>query len=187
MSSTGMMMRRLDQVGRHSGWFMALGVAFIVGGFLALIMPLVAGIAVALAVGWVFIFVGIIQLIHAWQIRGWGGVVWQMIIGLIILAGGIALITDPIVGTLTLTLLLGIVFIAKGIMQIIFGVNYRPHMGWGWIVGAGVLSAVVGVLILFSWPISAAWALGTLAGISLIFSGWSYIAIAMAANRMAAA
>jgi uncharacterized membrane protein HdeD (DUF308 family) len=186
MSNTGMMMRRIDDVGRHSGWFIALGVAFIIGGFLALVMPLVASIAVALAVGWVFIFVGVVQLIQAWQVRAWGGVAWQVIVGVIILAGGIAMVFDPILATLTLTFIVGIVFIAKGIAQIILGLNLRPRAGWGWILGAGVLAVVAGLIILFSWPISGAWVLGTLAGISLMFSGLSYIMMAITARQMVA-
>jgi uncharacterized membrane protein HdeD (DUF308 family) len=186
MSNAGMMMRRIEDVGRHSGWFIALGVAFIVGGFAAIVMPLVASIAVALAIGWVFVFVGIVQLIHAWQVREWGGVLWQVIIGLIILAGGIGAVIDPISAALTLTLLIGVVFLAKGIMQIILGLNLRPHPAWAWVLGAGVLAVLVGLIVLFSWPFSGAWVLGTLAGISLMFTGWSYIMMATAARQMAA-
>jgi uncharacterized membrane protein HdeD (DUF308 family) len=185
MANTGMTMRRLDDIGRHSGWFIAVGVAFIIGGALALLMPLVASIAVALAIGWVFILVGVAQLVHAWQIREWGGVVWQIIIGVVILAGGIAMVIDPILAAISLTLLVGLVFIMKGAAQIVLGFNLRPHGGWQWVLGAGVLAVAVGLLILFSWPISGAWVLGTFAGISLMFSGWSYIMMAMAARRIA--
>jgi uncharacterized membrane protein HdeD (DUF308 family) len=78
------------------------------------------------------------------------------------------------------------VFVAKGIVQLTFAFRMRPHAAWGWIAAAGVLAIVVGLMILFSWPSSAAWALGTLAGISLIFSGWSYIMIALGARQLAA-
>jgi uncharacterized membrane protein HdeD (DUF308 family) len=60
----------------------------------------------------------------------------------------------------------------------------RPHEGWGWILTAGILAILVGVIIWAGWPVSTGWALGYLAGISLIFSGWSYIAISMAAKRL---
>jgi uncharacterized membrane protein HdeD (DUF308 family) len=178
---------KINDVIQHPGWFIALGVAFIIGGILAIYMPTFASIAVALTVGWVFIFVGVAGLVQAWQVWSWSGAIWTAITGLITLAGGIALLLYPDVGALSLTLLLGAVFVAKGISQIIFGFNYRPFDGWGWVVAAGVLSVVVGGLILFSWPSSADWALGTLAGVSLIFSGWSYIAMGTAARRVASA
>ena len=184
MSDMTMSLGPVGEIRKHSGWFIALGVAFIIGGVFAITAPLVASIAVALVVGWSLIFVGIVQLIHSWSTRDWGGFIWQVIIGLIILAGGISMIIDPIVATVTLTLLLGLVFIAKGAMQLILGFRFRPHANWGWIVAAGVVAIVLGVMILVQWPTSSIWVLGTLAGISLIFSGWSYIMIALAARRL---
>jgi uncharacterized membrane protein HdeD (DUF308 family) len=77
------------------------------------------------------------------------------------------------------------VFIAKGVVQLILGFRFRPNANWGWIVAAGVVAVILGLMILAQWPFSSVWVLGTLAGISLIFSGWSYIMIAMAARRMA--
>lgn len=149
------MMRRIDEVGRHSGWFIALGVAFIIAGALALLMPFVASIAAALVVAWMFVLVGVVQLIHAWQIRDWSGAVWQAIIGAIILIGGIVGILNPMAATLSLTLLVGIVLVLKGVSQVMLGLNLRPHRGWGWVVGAGVLAALVGLMILSAWPIPA--------------------------------
>jgi uncharacterized membrane protein HdeD (DUF308 family) len=187
MSSTGMMMRRIEDVGQHAWWFIALGVVFIVGGVIALAMPFLASIAAALVVGWVFIFVGVATLIQAWQISTWGGRIWQVIIGLIILAGGIVTIIDPISAAIGLTLLVGIVYLAKGAAQIVMGVNLRPLRSWGWVLAAGILAVLVGLIIIFSWPFSGTWVLGTLAGISLIFSGWAYIMMATMARQVAAA
>jgi uncharacterized membrane protein HdeD (DUF308 family) len=130
------------------------------------------------------IVIGVLQFIHTWRIRTWTGFIWELIISLVILIGGIAMIVNPIVAAVTLTLLLGAIFLAKGIAQVLFGFRMRPHMAWGWMVTAGVLAVIVGLMILLSWPTSATWALGTLAGISLIFSGWSYVMIALGARRL---
>jgi uncharacterized membrane protein HdeD (DUF308 family) len=181
-----MMMRRIDDIGQHAWWFTALGVVFIVGGVIALIYPFLATVTAALVVGWVFVFVGVATLIHAWQISSWGGVAWQVVIGLIILLGGIAAIIDPISAAIGLTLLVGIIYLAKGIAQIVMGFNLRPMRAWVWVLAAGILAVLVGLIIIFSWPFSGTWVLGTLAGISLIFSGWAYIMMAMAARQVAA-
>ena len=185
MSNASMMLGAVDDIRKHSGWFLFLGIVFIVGGVAALAMPMIASISVALLVGWLLILVGAVQIFQAWSIRTWGGFIWQMVIGLVVLIGGIAMIVNPIVAAITLTLLLGAVFIAKGVMQIMLGLRFRPHSGWGWIVAAGVLAIVVALMILFSWPFSGLWVPGTLVGISLIFSGWSYVAVALAARRTA--
>ena len=177
----------ITQVREHWGWFLALGIVFIIGGIFAIAMPLMASVTVAIVVGWSLIFVGAVQIFQAWSMRTWGGFIWQLIIGLVVLVGGIAMMINPIVAALTLTLLLGAVFLAKGIMQMLFALRYRPHTGWGWILTAGILAILVGLMILFSWPLSGLWAPGTLAGISLIFSGWSYVMIAMAGRRLATA
>jgi uncharacterized membrane protein HdeD (DUF308 family) len=176
----------MAQVRDHWGWFLALGIAFIVGGIFAIAMPFAGSIAVAIVVGWALIFVGAVQVIQAWSIRTWGGFAWQLVIGLIVLVGGIAMLINPIVAAITLALLIGAMFLAKGIMQILFAFRYRPHSGWGWILAAGILAIVVALMIISSWPFSGFWVPGTLVGISLIFSGWSYVMIALAGRRLTA-
>lgn len=114
MSNAETMLGNVEEVREHSGWFIALGVVFIIGGVFAIAMPLIASFAVTLAVGWALIFVGILQLVHGWGVRTWGGFVWQLVIGLVILAGGVAILINPIVAALSLTLLLGAVFLPRG-------------------------------------------------------------------------
>jgi uncharacterized membrane protein HdeD (DUF308 family) len=109
-----------------------------------------------------------------------------LVIGLILLIGGIAIYFNPEASTFLLTLFAAALFIAKGIFQIILGFRIKPNDAWGWIVAAGVIAVLVGVLIWMDYPLSGLYALGVLAGISLIFTGWSYVAIALAGKRMAA-
>ena len=94
---------------------------------------------------------------------------------------------SPISAAIGLTLLIGIVYLAKGIAQIVMAFNLRPLRSWGWVLAAGILAVLVGLIIIFSWPFSGTWVLGTLAGISLIFSGWAYIMMATMARQVAAA
>ena len=185
MTNASMPLPAITQVREHWGWFLALGVVFIVGGVFAIAMPLIASVTVAIVVGWAFILVGAVQVIQAWSMRSWGGFIWQLVIGLVVLVGGIAMLINPIVAAVTLTLLIGAMFLVKGIMQIMFSMRYRPHTGWGWILGAGILAIVVALMIISGWPFTGLWVPGTLAGISLIFSGWSYVMIALAGRRLA--
>jgi uncharacterized membrane protein HdeD (DUF308 family) len=170
----------------NSGWFLALGIIFIIGGAVAIAAPFIATVFVTAFIGVSLAIVGIMQIVQAWQMRSWTGFAWQLIMGLVILAGGLAIWWNPFVGALTLTLFVAVMFIAKGVFQVMLGLRLRPHEGSGWIIAAGVIALLVGVLIFFQWPFSALYLLGTLAGISLIISGWSYVMIALAARRATA-
>lgn len=167
------------------GWLLALGIIFVVGGIFAIFAPGAASLAVTLVVAIVFAWLGVMQIIQAFSVRSWGGFIWQLLIGIVLLAGGLIVYFNPLAGTAFLTLVVAAMFIVKGVIQLILGFQMRPHAGWGWMVASGILAIVVGVLIWRNWPISALWALGTLAGISLIFSGWTYIFLSMAVRRPA--
>jgi uncharacterized membrane protein HdeD (DUF308 family) len=173
-----------DTIRKQWGWLLALGILFIVGGVFAFISPFLAGLVVTIVVAVVVFITGIAQIIQAWRMKSWAGFLWQLVIGVVLVIGGIAIYFNPVVGTLTLTLFAAAMFIAKGVFQLVLGFRLRPHAGWGWIVASGVIAIIVGLLIYIQWPMSAAYALGTLAGISLTFTGWSYIALALAARRL---
>jgi uncharacterized membrane protein HdeD (DUF308 family) len=175
-----------ESIRSNSGWFLALGVIFIVGGVFAIATPFIATLLVSVFIGVVLAIVGIMQIVQAWSMRSWGGFLWQIIMGLVILAGGIATYISPDLAALWLTLFVAGVFLAKGALQILLGLQTRPHEGSGWIVFAGGISILVGLMILLQWPLSAVYALGVLAGISFIFTGWSYVMLALAARRLAA-
>ncbi|MCB1488801.1 MAG: HdeD family acid-resistance protein, partial [Bauldia sp.] len=168
---------------KHWGWFLALGILFLIGGVFAIAMPFIAGLAVTVIFAIVLVWLGIMQIVQAFSVKSWGGFIWQLIIGLVLLIGGGAMWFKPVVGALTLTILLAAVFLAKGVFQVILSFQMRPHGGWGWMLTAGILAIIVGIIIWANWPVSTAWAIGTLTGISLIFTGWSYIMISMAARN----
>jgi uncharacterized membrane protein HdeD (DUF308 family) len=187
MSNTMMSPMTLsDQVKANWGWMLALGILFIVGGVFAFVSPFLAGIVVATVVGVIIVIAGIAQIVHAWKMQSWGGFIWQLVIGIVLVVGGLGIYLNPVAGVVTLTLLAAVMFIVKGIFQIILGFRLRPHDGWGWIVASGVIALIVGILIYIQWPMSSTYAIGTLAGISLAFTGWSYVMIAVAARRLVA-
>jgi uncharacterized membrane protein HdeD (DUF308 family) len=166
------------------GWLLGLGIVFILAGLFAFAMPLASTLAVTIVVAIALIVAGIVQIIQAWRMRSWGDFAWQLLIGIVILVGGIGIYLNPVAGTLALTLIAGAAFIAKGVFQIVLGIRLRPMSNSWWIVAAGVIALLVGLMILSDWPFSAAYAPGVLAGISLAFTGWSYVALAFAARRM---
>lgn len=165
------------------GWFLFAGIVFIIAGLFAFMAPFMASLVVTVIVAVGLVVVGVVQIFQAWSVQSWTGFIWQLVIGIVLLIGGLAVYFNPVASTFLLTLFVAAMFIAKGIFQIILGFRIKPNDAWGWIVAAGVIAIIVGVLIWMDYPLSGVYALGILAGISLIFTGWSYVAIALAAKR----
>ena len=165
------------------GWFLALGIVLILVGIAAICFPLVSTIAAKIFLGWLFLIGGVFLIIHAFSAQGWGGFLWSLLIGVLYLIAGGYLAFFPLTGLLTLAILLAILFVAEGIMEIIMAFRVHPSDARVWLLLSGIAALVVGVLIFLGLPSSAGWALGLLVGINLLFSGWSYVFLAMAGRK----
>ncbi|MEO8419917.1 MAG: HdeD family acid-resistance protein [Hyphomicrobium sp.] len=165
------------------GWFLALGIVLIVAGLAAIAFPLMGTIAAKLLLGWLFLIGGVMMILHAFQAPGWQGFLWELLIGILYAFAGAYLAFFPFTGLITLALVLSVLFIIEGIFEVIQAFRVRPHEGWFWLLLSGLAALAVGVLIALGLPNSAEWALGLLVGINLLFSGWSYVFLALAGRR----
>ncbi|ODT18245.1 MAG: hded protein, partial [Kaistia sp. SCN 65-12] len=100
------------------GWFLFLGIIFLIGGIFAIGMPLVSSVAVTIFLAAVLVIAGVFQIFQAFSVQGWGGFLWQLVVGVVVLIGGIAIYMSPVFGSFALTLVIASVFLAKGIFQI---------------------------------------------------------------------
>jgi len=170
---------------RHNwGWILALGIVLVLGGILLIGAPLAASFAVTYLIGAVLLVGGVVQVVHVLGTHGWSGILWSLITGVISIIGGIAIFANPFAGAVALTLVVAASFVAQGVAQIVLGLRIRPHRGWGWVLASGILSVVAGWVIGMNLFTSAAWVLGLIAGISVMFNGWAYIAIALTARTL---
>jgi uncharacterized membrane protein HdeD (DUF308 family) len=165
------------------GWFLALGIVLILAGLAAIAFPLVGSIVAKTFLGWLFLIGGVMMIVHAFQAPGWKGFLWELLIGVLYVVAGGYLAFFPLTGLLTLTVLIAALFIAEGIFESIMAFRVRPHEGWIWLLLSGIAALAVGVIIAMGLPESSIWALGLLVGINLLFSGWSYIFLALAGRR----
>jgi uncharacterized membrane protein HdeD (DUF308 family) len=149
----------------------------------AIAFPLLSTIAAKIAIGWIFLVAGVVEVFHAFYVKRWTGFFWNLLIGLLYIVAGGWLAFFPLTGIVTLTIVIAALFIAEGIMEFIMGFRMRPHEGWGWVAFSGLVAVAAGLLIALSLPESAVWALGLLAGINLLFSGWSFIYLALSGKR----
>lgn len=165
------------------GWFLALGIVLVIVGLAAIAFPLVSTIAAKIVLGWLFLIGGVMMIIHAFSSQAWSGFLWSLLIGILYFIAGGYLAFFPLTGLLTLAILLVLLFVVEGIFEIIMAFRMRPHSGWGFMLLSGIAALAVGVIIALDLPGSAIWALGLLVGINLLFSGWSYIFLAMSGRK----
>jgi len=123
--------------------------------------------------------------VHAFQVRGWRGFTLHLLGALFYGAAGLLLIFNPLRGAISLTLLIAWLFIADGVIRTALAFRLRPRDRWGWFLASAIVSFVVGILLIAGWPATGLWALGTLLGIDLIFSGISYLFLSGACRREA--
>jgi uncharacterized membrane protein HdeD (DUF308 family) len=159
------------------------GVLLIVLGVVAVGAPLLAAVAVNALVAWLIVLAGVVHLMLAFRVHGAGSVIWKVLVGIAYLCFGGYLLVHPLLGIVSLTLLLGSLFLIEGILDIILFVKMRPIHGSSWVLIDGIVTLLLGVLIYMQWPSSAAWAIGTLVGISMIFSGVARVGISMAVRK----
>jgi uncharacterized membrane protein HdeD (DUF308 family) len=155
-------------------------------GIAAIAMPLSSSVGIVVLLGWLLLFVAVWHLIYAFHARGVGGVLWEILLAIVYGCAGLYMLVHPLLGVLSLTLVLALFLLAEGIVEIIFYFNVRKAGNAGWILFHGIVSLIVGALIWVHWPGTARWVLGSLIGISLIVSGISRIAFSAAVRKLTA-
>jgi uncharacterized membrane protein HdeD (DUF308 family) len=166
------------------GWSIGLSVLMIAAGILAIASPMAAGIAVNLIVAWLLIFSACAHLVFAWYTRSAGGFLWELLVGILYLFIGIYLLTRPVAGLVSLTLALAIYLLLEAVLEFVLGFTLRPLPGSGWLLVDGAITLILAIMIWRTWPSSTEWVIGTLVGISMLFSGGSRLAISLAARSV---
>jgi uncharacterized membrane protein HdeD (DUF308 family) len=163
-----------------------LGIAMLILGALAVSAPLWTGVAVALLVGLLVLAAGIAQCAFSFQAGSFGQRLLGMLLGLLTAICGVVMVAHPVLHLSFLTLAIAVYFLAAGIFEAISALRVRPLRGWGWVLVGGLLSLLLGGLIWAEWPLSGAWAIGVLVGIKVMFLGATMITLGSAARALAA-
>lgn len=159
-------------------WVCALlGIVMIVAGIFVLGDVVIATLLSAIFIGVMAIVAGGFEIVHAFWTKGWGGFAWQILLGVLYLAFGLMLVTQPVTGALALTYIFGLLLLASGAVRI--GLAFTKAGGTDWLMMlSGVFGIVAGLIILIGWPMSGLWFLGMLLGIDLIFHGVAWLTLA---------
>ena len=188
MASTGFgTTRSLAPLHAKWGWIVALGIVYLVAGVIALGSVFAATVASVLVVGIMMMIAGVAEVINAFQVKTWGRFFFWLILGILYIVAGFVAWDNPLLTAVWLTLFLGAALVASGIVRIFLGFNMQHGSPWMWVVVSGLITLVLGLIILAHWPFSAVYTLGIFLGVDLVFAGASWIGLGMGLRNAPAA
>jgi uncharacterized membrane protein HdeD (DUF308 family) len=173
----------------HPHWrlFLTEGIILLILGILAVVVPQMATIAAAVFIGWLLLASGIVGLVATFRMRNAPGFWWSLISALLGIVAGIVLLLWPLPGAASLTLILSIFLVIEGITSILFALEHKRELSgrWGAMLFSGIVDLVLAGIIFEGFPGTAAWAIGLLIGVNLVFGGAALIAMALHARDAA--
>jgi uncharacterized membrane protein HdeD (DUF308 family) len=171
----------------HEHWklYLAEGIALVVLGVIAILIPPIATLAVTIVLGWLFLVSGVIGLFTTFWMRQAPGFWWSLISAVLAVVVGGLLLARPVSGALSLTIVVVVFFVIEGVASIMFALEHKRELSgrWGWMLMSGIIDLVLAALVFAGLPSTAAWAIGLLVGINMVFGGSALIAMALHARN----
>ena len=161
-------------------WLVLLGGVLIAAGAAAILVPAISEIAASKVLGSVLVISGILQIMQAAKMLN-----WHMLLGILAAVGGALIYMDPFAGVIAITILIAIIFAFHGVTQVAFALKVRRQAGWHWFLVSGCIALLASLLLVMKLPYSHSFTPATLAGVSLLFAGWAYVAIALTSRKAA--
>jgi len=172
----------LGELQNKWGWLLALGISFILLGTIGLGMTFALTMASMLFFGFLMLFGGAFQLLQSLHCKGWKSIALHILVAVAYVIGRVIIISKPMLASSIITMILAAIFIAVGAMRIMMAIQLKSVKGWWLPLISGVLSLIFGGMIMTAWPLSGTWLIGLIIAIDLIFHGWGYVALALAAK-----
>ncbi len=173
----------------HQHWklYLVEGIVLVVLGLIAVLYPPPATLAVTFLFGWLFLISGVMGLVTTFYMRHAPGFWWALISAAIAILVGASLLAEPLRGALSLTLVLAVFFVVEGVASIMFSLDHKRELSgrWGMMLLSGLVDLVLAVMIIAGLPSTAAWAIGLLVGINMVFGGTALIGMALHARNAA--
>ncbi len=178
----------LEELPRKWGWLLALGILMLVTGSIGLVQSVAMTLVTVLFFGAIIIVNGTFALVQTIMDREekWRGKMVHVLLGVLYIGAGALILMNPMAASAALTLFLGGIFLAMGIIRIVYGLRLRK-LGWKWVmpVVIGVVDILFAIILGISWPISGLWVIGIMVSIELLMYGWMLTFTALAVRKMA--
>lgn len=159
-----------------------LGIVMIGAGVLVLGDVVVASLLSAKFIGLMAIVAGGFEIVHAFWTKGWGSLVWHLLLGALYVAFGFTMVSQPAAGALVLTFVLGLIILASGVVRIFLALRRWEELSWMMLI-SGAFGVAAGFIILSGWPITGLWVLGLLLGVDLIVHGVAWLTYGLLQRR----
>jgi uncharacterized membrane protein HdeD (DUF308 family) len=167
----------------HWAWFLAFGIVLMVLGIAAVARSVSSTVVSMMFFGWVLLIAGITEFVEAFMVGRWAGFFEHLLIAILCVVIGVTFLRTPSISAEAATLVMSMFFLIAGVYQLISALwTHLP--GYGWHVANGVITTVLGGLLLAQWPVSGLYAIGLFVGIDLIFYGWVWMALALGLRKM---
>jgi uncharacterized membrane protein HdeD (DUF308 family) len=166
------------EIAHNWGWFLIFGIALAALGVAAIARSVTATVVSMLYFGWLLLIAAGIEIVQTIMVGQWAGMFQHLVAAVLFGVVGFLIILRPVVTAEILTLLMGAFFLASGLFQIV-APAFISLPDWGWHVLSGIITLLLGILVLAQWPVSGLWVIGMFVGIELLFYGIAWIAIAL--------
>src|SRR5579863_3386838 len=168
----------------HWQFFFFEGLVLLLLGMAAIVLPLIATVAVEILIGWLLLISGVVGLVATFRMRHAPGFFWSLVSAILAIAAGLVLLRWPLSGALSLTVILTAFFVVEGVASIFYALEHKRELTgrWAWMLVSGVLDLFLGGLIFLGLPGTAAWAIGLLVGINMVFGGSAIMSMALLAR-----
>jgi len=161
-----------------------VSILLVVCGLLMVLLPAVTSLGVALVIGWLLLFAGVARLFSAFQSKGAGHVVWKLLSAICYGTAGLYFLAHPVLGVAGLALALAAFLFSKGVLDIINYISLRKISGSGWLLLDGIITVLLGGLVWKRWPGSSLLIIGTIAGMSVVITGFARLMMTVSARRL---
>lgn len=171
------------EIVQYWGWFLAFGIGLLVLGIAAIVRSVTATVATMVFFGWLLVMASAIEIVQAVMVGHWAGFFHHLVAAILFGVAGLLMVARPMLSAEVATVFMAMFFLVGGLFQLIGSVMVALP-GWGWQAADGVITFVLGLLVLAQWPASGLWVIGLFVGIDLIFYGCAWIALALGLRMM---
>lgn len=173
----------IEELKKQWGWFLALGILLIIGGSVAMGSAFLMTVFSMTLLGWMMICGGVLEAVHAFRCKEWGGFFVDLLTGLLYVVVGFMIVANPGATAVTLTMLIAMFLIFGGIFRLVMALMVR-FQNWGWLLLHGVVNLALGIFIWNRLPEAGLWMIGLFVGIDMMFNGWSLVMLSLVAKNL---